>query len=81
VERIGGLEGEIVAAARRTAPSAVDAVLGLMWLAPAASPGLVDDTPPSVNYTIDGINGTNAWYRGSSGGNYVVVHWTVSAPS
>jgi hypothetical protein len=57
------------------------AVLGLMWLAPAASPGLVDDTPPSVNYTIDGINGTNAWYRGSSGGNYVVVHWTVSDPN
>jgi large repetitive protein len=53
-------------------------VLGLMWLAPAASPGLLDDTPPSVNYTIDGINGTNGWYRGSTTGNYVVVHWTVS---
>src|SRR5437870_4314806 len=47
------------------------AFLGLMWLAPAASPGLLDDTPPSVNYTIDGINGTNGWYRGSTGGNYV----------
>src|SRR5438270_501841 len=57
------------------------AVLGLMWLAPAASPGLLDDTPPSVNYTIDGINGTNGWYRGSTGGNYVVVHWSVSDPN
>jgi len=56
-------------------------VLGLMWLAPAASPSLLDDTPPSVNYTIDGINGTNSWYRGSTGGNYVVVHWTVSDPN
>jgi large repetitive protein len=56
------------------------AVLGLMWLAPAGSPGLLDDTPPSVNYTIDGINGTNGWYRGSTSGNYVVVHWTVSDP-
>jgi hypothetical protein len=51
-----------------------------MWLAPAASPGLLDDNPPAVNYTIDGINGTNGWYRGSTGGNYVVVHWTVSDP-
>src|SRR5437667_284541 len=56
------------------------AFLGLMWLAPAASPGLLDDTPPSVSYTIDGINGTNGWYRGSTGGNYVVVHWTVTDP-
>jgi hypothetical protein len=54
------------------------AVLGLMWLAPAASPGLVDDSLPAVSYTVDGINGTNGWYQGSTGGNFVVVHWTVS---
>src|SRR5438105_4622339 len=57
------------------------AVLGLMWLAPAASPSLLDDTPPSVGYTIDGISGTNGWYQGSTGGNYVVVHWSVSDPN
>lgn len=34
--------------------------------------------PPVVTYTIDGIEGANNWYRGSSGGNYVVVHWTVT---
>src|SRR5262245_36491876 len=51
-----------------------------MWLAPAASTGQLDDTPPSVTYAIDGINGTNSWYRGSAGGNFVVVHWTVSDP-
>jgi hypothetical protein len=56
------------------------AILGLMWLAPAATTRPLDDTPPSVGYTIDGINGTNSWYRGSTGGNYVVVHWTVSDP-
>jgi large repetitive protein len=48
----------------------------------AARPiGAADDvTPPSVTYTIDGTSGTNGWYRGSPGGNYVVVHWTVSDP-
>src|SRR4029450_10767313 len=47
---------------------------------PAASPSLLDDTPPSVTYSIDGITGTNGWDRGSAGGNYVVVHWAVSDP-
>src|SRR3954452_19072411 len=46
----------------------------------AASPSVLDDTPPSVAYTIDGISGTNGWYRGSTSGDYVVVHWTVSDP-
>src|SRR6266566_1704385 len=57
------------------------AVLGLMCLAPAASPSPVDDSPPSVSFTIDGINGTSGWYRGSTSGNYVVVHWTVNDPT
>ena len=57
------------------------AVLGLMCLAPAASPSPLDDSPPSVSYTIDGINGTGGWYRGSTSGNYVVVHWTVNDPT
>ena len=35
----------------------------------AASPSVLDDTPPSVTYTVDGITGTNGWYRGSNGGN------------
>src|SRR5580765_6654178 len=39
-----------------------------------------DDTPPLVSYSIDGIVGTNGWYRGSANGNFVVVHWTVSDP-
>ncbi len=59
--------------------SLVLAGLSLLF-GPAASPSLLDDTPPSVTYSIDGITGTNGWYRGSAGGNYVVVHWAVSDP-
>ena len=36
-------------------------------------------TRPGHSYTIDGIEGTNGWYRGSSHGNNVVVHWTVTS--
>jgi hypothetical protein len=35
-------------------------------------------TPPDVSYTIDGIEGTNGWYRGNTHGNYVVVRWVVT---
>jgi hypothetical protein len=33
---------------------------------------------PTISYSIDGIPGTNGWYRGSSHGDNVVVHWSVS---
>ena len=36
--------------------------------------------PVTIASTIDGIAGNNGWYRGSTGGNYVVLHWTVSGP-
>ena len=35
--------------------------------------------PPAISYSIDGIPGTNGWWRGSTHGNYVVLHWTVTA--
>src|SRR4051794_14725072 len=57
----------------------VVAALSLLFGA-AANPSTADDTPPLVTYTIDGILGTNGWYRASINGNYVVVHWTVSDP-
>jgi len=66
--------------ARRLLPPSM-VVLGLMCLAPAASPSPLDDSPPSVSFTIDGINGTSGWYRGSTSGDYVVVHWTVNDPT
>ena len=57
------------------------AVVSAVVLLPHAAPGYaVIDPPPVVTYTIDGIEGSNAWYRGSSGGNYVVVHWNVTGP-
>ena len=31
-------------------------------------------------YSIDGIVGTNGWYRGNTSGNFVVVHWSVIDP-
>jgi hypothetical protein len=33
---------------------------------------------PVISYTIDGIPGSNDWYRGSTRGNFVVVQWSVS---
>jgi len=33
---------------------------------------------PTISYSIDGISGTNGWYRGSTHGNNVIVHWSVS---
>src|SRR5438105_4065397 len=56
-------------------------ILGLMWLAPAANPSPLDVNSPSISYTITGISGTNGWYRGSSGGEYVVLHWAITDPA
>ena len=33
---------------------------------------------PTITYTIDGIAGTNGWYRGSTYGNNVVVNWHIT---
>jgi hypothetical protein len=34
---------------------------------------------PTISSWIDGIAGNNGWYRGSTHGNNVVLHWSVSA--
>src|SRR5512144_401288 len=60
---------------RLAALAVVSAVVVLPHASAARGP-LVP--PPVVTYTIDGIDGTNGWYRGNSGGNYVVVHWSVT---
>jgi hypothetical protein len=39
-------------------------------------PTAAADNAPT--YTIDGIVGTNGWYRGSAYGNNVILHWHVS---
>ena len=33
---------------------------------------------PTITYTIEGVAGTNGWYRGSAYGDNVVLHWIVS---
>src|SRR5215212_8813204 len=54
-------------------------VLGVLSMLFGAAP--IGAYTASITYTITGIAGTNGWYRGSTGGDYVVVHWTVNIPS
>ena len=49
-----------------------------LGLVPAASSAGADGV--TITATIEGIDGANGWYRGSAGGDYVVVHWSVSGP-
>jgi hypothetical protein len=51
--------------------------LGLMLFMPTA---LASAAPLEITYAVDGIPGASGWYRGSSGGNYIVLHWHVSDP-
>ena len=68
--------------ARGVRLAALAGISGVLLLPPAGfrTPVLLDITPPLVAYSIDGIVGTNGWYRGSTSGNFVVVHWSVSDP-
>jgi hypothetical protein len=52
------------------------ALAALVTVVPTAVGATTD--LPVISYTIDGIAGTNDWYRGSTGGNYVVVRWSVT---
>jgi hypothetical protein len=54
-------------------------VLGVLSMLFGAEP-VAADTSPTVSPTVTGIVGTNGWYRGSTGGNYVVLHWNFSDP-
>jgi hypothetical protein len=57
---------------RSTIVGLVSLALVLIFTATAAA------TQPTIGYTIDGIVGTNGWYRGSTHGNDVILHWSVS---
>jgi hypothetical protein len=66
-------------------PGRKQASLGLMTVATIVllSFGLAGasaDVLP-ITYTIDGIAGTNNWYRGHTSGNFVVVRWSVNVPA
>lgn len=59
----------------RRGPLALAAALALVLvLATSASA-----STPTISYSIDGIVGNNGWYRGSTHGDNVVLHWSVSA--
>lgn len=57
---------------RGTAAAAVGLAFLLVFCASASA------APPTISYSIDGIAGANGWYRGSTNGNNVVLHWSVS---
>jgi hypothetical protein len=57
---------------RSTAAAALGLALVLVFATSAAA------STPTISYSIDGIAGTNGWYRGSTHGDNVVVHWSVS---
>jgi hypothetical protein len=52
------------------------AVAVLVTLVPTAVGAATD--LPLISYSIDGVPGTNGWYRGSAGGNYVRLIWSVT---
>lgn len=56
------------------------ALVALSMLA-AVVPSSAAAASLTITYTVDGISGANGWYRGSAGGNYIVLHWHVSDPS
>jgi hypothetical protein len=64
---------------RRSAVRRSLALVALSMVA-VAVPSSVAAAPLTITYTVDGISGTNGWYRGSAGGNYIVLRWHVSDP-
>ena len=57
---------------RSSAIAAVCLAFFLLLAAPASA------ALPTISYSIEGISGTNGWYRGSTYGDNVVLHWSVS---
>jgi hypothetical protein len=57
---------------RSTAAAGFVLALVLLFATTAAA------STPTISYSIDGISGSNGWYRGSTHGDNVVVHWSVS---
>jgi hypothetical protein len=51
----------------------------LLLLLIGASP-IAADPAPTASYTITGLTGSNGWYRGNGGSNYVVLHWSLQNP-
>jgi hypothetical protein len=62
----------------RTALVAI-VLICLLGLVPTAAGSGSDGVV--ITASIDGIAGTNGWYRGSSHGNNVILHWAVTDPN
>ena len=52
--------------------------LCVVSLAAAAMPGAAAADTPTISSSIDGTAGNNSWWRGSTHGNNVILHWTVT---
>lgn len=57
---------------RRRTAAALGLALLLVFAASASG------ATPTISYSIDGVPGANGWYRGSSHGDNVILHWSVS---
>jgi hypothetical protein len=68
-----GLFTKLVRASLAAGALTVAVLVTLVPTAVGAATGL-----PVISYSIDGVAGTNGWYRGSAGGNYVRLIWSVT---
>jgi hypothetical protein len=64
----------------RPGSALVAVVLGVLLAAVPTAAGSGADGV-TITPSIDGITGTNGWYRGSTHGDYVVLHWSVADPN
>jgi hypothetical protein len=51
------------------------AMLGMLVVVPSSA---ADGVLPSISYSVEGTAGNNGWYRGSTHGNNIVLHWSVT---
>src|SRR5689334_7209296 len=60
----------------RIAGALLVTMLGLLVIVPSSA--ATADGLPSISYSVEGNLGNNGWYRGSSHGNNIVLHWSVT---
>jgi hypothetical protein len=77
---ISDVYGELLVVRTLLAASCLVGLAVVVGTVPGARALAADNTPPVVTYSIDGIAGSNNWYRGSAHGDNVTVHWSVSDP-
>jgi hypothetical protein len=73
--------GHRARASRGLATKFVQASLAVGALALLFGASPVGADTAAITYSVAGIAGDSGWFRGSAGGDYVVVHWAISDPS